>query len=125
MNGTNRTAWGRRGEDSAAAWLALRGYRIVERNARAPFGEIDAVAIHAGFLCLIEIKARRSLRYGLPEEGVTPQKRRRLVRLANWYLQRNPGFQSMPVRFDVVSLLLGPDGAPVETRLIQSAFDAS
>ena len=113
---------GRQGEALAVAYLRKNGYQILERNLRMKFGEIDLVARKAGTLCFVEIKARTSLQFGWPEEGVTAEKQRRLGRLASGYLQRR-GLSEVPVRFDVVSVLLAPDGSGSRIRLIKNAFD--
>ncbi len=120
----SRTALGQRCEEIAVEYLRAQGYRIIERNVRMRFGEIDAVARDGDTLCFVEVRARSSTRFGWPEESVTPLKRRRLVRLAQGYLQRLRGHAG-PVRFDVLSILLGPDGAPVRTRLIKAAFETA
>lgn len=96
---------------------------MLDRNVRARFGEIDVVARDGTTLCFVEVKARSSIRFGWPEESVTAQKRQRLLRLAQWYLQKT-GSRGGPVRFDVLSLLSGPDGAPGRVRLIKGAFEA-
>jgi putative endonuclease len=112
---------GRQGEALAVSMLRRRGYRILGKNVRAKFGEIDLVAQDGKTLCFVEIKTRSSTHLGYPEEGVSSEKRQRLARLAQWYLLRYR--KSGPIRFDVVSILLGPDGHPARTRLIQAAFD--
>ena len=119
----NKTAWGRRGEETAVRLLRENGYRIIGRNVRARFGEIDVVAKQGGAWCFIEVKTRRSVRMGWPEEGVTPAKQRQLSRLASWYLKFHR-LQEIPIRFDVVSVLLDQDGGPARTRLIKGAFEA-
>lgn len=127
----DRTALGRRCEDLAAGYLRQQGYRVLERNVRMRFGEIDVVARDGATLCFVEVRARSSTRLGWPEESVTARKRQRLVRLAQGYLQRLQSSASSshssigPVRFDVLSILLGPDGAPARTRLIKGAFEAA
>ena len=120
----NRTAMGQRCEEIAAEYLRGQGYRIIDRNVRMRFGEIDAVARDGATLCFVEVRARSSTRFGWPEESVTPLKRRRLVRLAQGYLQRLRGSPG-PVRFDVLSILLGPDGTLGRVRLIKGAFEAA
>ena len=120
----SRTALGQRCEEFAAEYLRQQGYRVIERNVRMRFGEIDAVARDGATLCFVEVRARSSTRFGWPEESVTPLKRRRLVRLAQGYLQRLRGSPG-PVRFDVLSILLGPDGAPGRVRLTKGAFEAA
>ena len=115
---------GKRGEAIALRVLKENGYRIVDRNIRARFGEIDLVARDGRWLCFIEVKARSGLSFGWPEEGVTLQKQWRLGRLALWYLQSRR-LTDVPVRFDVLAILLSPEGGPpARTRLIKGAFEA-
>ena len=118
----NKVELGKKGEAAAVKLLQERGYQILGRNVKARFGEIDLVAREGKTLCFVEIKARTGLRFGWPEEAVNFKKRWQLGRLANWYLQAHR-LDSVPVRFDVVSILLSPEGLPVRTRLIKSAFD--
>jgi len=73
------------GESAAAEYLQLRGYEIVERNARTPSGEIDIVARHDGIMVFVEVKTRTSRRYGLPEEAVTPRKQAHMLAAAECY----------------------------------------
>ena len=115
---------GRQGETEAVRYLQSNGYRILERNLRAKFGEIDVVARDGPALCFIEIKTRSSVRFGFPEEAVTVWKRWRLLRLASWYLQRHPNGGHSQVRFDVLSILNGPDRSADRIRLIKGAFEA-
>jgi putative endonuclease len=99
----DRTEMGRRGEDAAAAYLERIGITVEERNWRCPVGEIDIVAREDGCLVLVEVKTRRSERAGTPEEAVSPTKQRKLIRLAQAYIQRS----SVPadsVRFDVIAI---------------------
>ncbi len=121
----NKLLLGRRGEGEAVRFLKKSGYRIIARNLRAKFGEIDVVAQDGPTLCFVEIKTRSSIRFGFPEEAVTAQKRQRLVRLASWYLQSRPSAQPRPVRFDVLSILTGPGNEAARIRLIKGAFEAA
>ena len=121
----NKFLSGRRGEDEAVRFLQENGYRILARNVRAKFGEIDVVARDGATLCFVEIKARSSLRFGLPEEALTADKRRRLVRLAHWYLQRSRSAQVSSFRFDVLALLTDGGRQAARIRLIKGAFEAA
>ncbi|MBI4395247.1 MAG: YraN family protein [Candidatus Omnitrophica bacterium] len=113
---------GRRGEQLGENYLKSRGYQILERNVRSPFGEIDLIARHAGLLVFIEIKTRHGNRFGFPEESVNRRKKDRLIRLASWYLTQYP--KSNPqVRFDILAIDFGE--ANPSFRLIQDAFDLS
>lgn len=90
---------GRRGELSAALWLSLKGYRILGRRVRTPFGEIDLAARRGGVLAIVEVKARPSLAAGL--ESVGPRQQQRLERAAVWYAGAH-GLSGLALRLDVV-----------------------
>jgi putative endonuclease len=108
---------GRQGEETAAAFLRTRGYRILEHNYRCPVGEIDLIAEQNGVLCFVEVKSRSSLAYGSPAEAVNRAKQRHLARAASYYLTTRRSGGDVACRFDVVAVL--PDAEP---ELIQDAF---
>lgn len=111
--------WGFDLEDEAAAFLVQNRYRIVRRNFRGGGSEIDLIAWDGDVLCFIEVRARRSLRFGDPAETVSRAKQRHLVRAAKAYLMRAA---RMPmVRFDVVSVVAPPHG-PRRFVLFRNAF---
>src|SRR2546426_4149410 len=70
--------------------LRRRGYRIRDRNVRCPMGELDLVAEDGGTLVFLEVKTRSTSDYGGPFEAIFPLKRRRLQRLAVYYLSTRP-----------------------------------
>ena len=107
-------------EDVARRKLEAAGYRILESNFRTRAGEIDFVARDGDTLCFIEVKGRRSTRFGSPAEAVTMEKRRRIHRAAEAYLQRRRLSQAV-CRFDVVSIREGVENAGVE--ILRSAFE--
>ncbi|MFO7586232.1 MAG: YraN family protein [Anaerolineales bacterium] len=76
---------GKWGEGAAAEYLTARGYQIVERNVRTPYGEIDLVARIDGFTVFVEVKARTTRRFGLPEEALTKRKLRHMRAAAGHY----------------------------------------
>lgn len=76
-------AWG---ELVAATHLESRGFRILKRNWRCSSGEIDLIAQGGDALHFVEVKTRRGRKMGLPEEGLTPAKSRKLCRLAEIYI---------------------------------------
>ena len=99
---TARQQLGNAGEDAAAAYLASLGYRILGRNVRGPAGEIDIVARDGTTLVFVEVKARRSHRYGSALSAVDYRKRSRLRAAAADYLQFvAPGARA---RFDVLAI---------------------
>jgi putative endonuclease len=111
-------------EELALAFLAEKGYRLVERNfhlGRA--GEIDLVMRDGAVLVFIEVKARRTHLYGLPEEAVTPAKRRQIRRVAEGYVQVR-GITDYQARFDVIAIdyATGVDEQHPEIRHFVDAF---
>jgi putative endonuclease len=78
---------------------------VVERNWRCSAGEIDIVALDQETIVLAEVKTRRSVRKGTPEEAITPAKQRRYAKLAAAYLQA-AGVSEVALRFDVITLLV-------------------
>jgi len=112
----------RTGEDHAARYLASRGYRIRERNYRAPGGaEVDIVAEHRGTLVFVEVKSRSSTDFAQPHESVTPAKQRQIARAASAYLAAREGRERL-TRFDVVEVLLTPQGRVRRITLTAGAF---
>lgn len=112
---------GRQGEDLAAAHLKERGVQIVARNVRCPLGEIDLIGKDRGVIVFVEVKSRVGTARGLPQEAVSPDKQRRLTRLAQWYLKRER-LERQSARFDVIAILW-KDGEP-EITWIVNAFEA-
>ena len=93
-------------EDRAAAFLAGRGYRIIERNFRAKVGEIDIVAMQGEVVVFVEVRSRAGTAFGLPQETIGRDKRRKLLRAAQVYAQARG--LDCPMRFDVIAE--GPGG---------------
>ena len=91
---------GRQAEALAATFLERQGLRILARNWRCRFGEIDLVAKHGAALVFVEVRARSSRSHGGAAESITAAKRRRLVAAANLYLT-STGLDT-PCRFDAL-----------------------
>jgi putative endonuclease len=110
-----RLALGAAGEEQAAAWYRSRGYAVVDRNWRCREGELDLVVRRGSELVFVEVKTRRTDRFGTPAEAVTRAKQRRLRVLARRYLDTTHE-RAGSLRFDVVSILGG------RLEVIQAAF---
>jgi len=82
---TTRRELGDQGEDLAAQALKKQGYKIIERNYLTPIGEVDLIAKQKGVLVFIEVKTRKSQRFGSPAEAVHPAKQAKLRRLADYF----------------------------------------
>ncbi len=111
---------GKKGEELAADYLAKEGYRIVERNYRCVFGEIDIVAEEGNTLVFIEVKSRNSASYGEPKLAVGYRKQRKISTVALHYIEEKQK-QGRSARFDVVSITLSSSGHAIE--LIKNAFE--
>jgi putative endonuclease len=108
----SRERSGRRAETAAALWLQLKGYRILERRARTPLGEIDIVAARKNMLIFVEVKSRANLEAAL--DSVTPELRRRVEQAARLWVGRKRSMQDRLWRFDLV--LLAPGRLPRHMR---------
>ena len=120
MKDTKKITTGKEGEKIAAAYLKKNGYRIIEINFRCSIGEIDIVAKEKDDLVFIEVKTRKSIELGYPEQAVGIRKQKKMSQLALWYLQKRK-IANTNARFDVVAVTLIPEKN--EVRLIKNAFD--
>lgn len=119
---TSPQALGILGEELAFHELRRLGYAVLLRNYECPLGEIDLIAKHRGFLVFVEVKTRSSDAMGTPAEGVTAEKRRQIVRVAQFYLKRY-GIQDAACRFDVAAVSVPPDAEP-RVEVLEAAFGA-
>lgn len=88
--------------------LRARGYRILHRNVRTRFGELDIVAKDGECIVFVEVRTVRSGGI-LPEESITLTKQRRVAALAQRYLQEYAP-EAVDWRADVVAIEIGRDG---------------
>ena len=109
------------GESLAAEHLKARGCKILAKNYRARRGEIDIIVRDGEFIVFVEVKTRRSLRFGLPQEAVTIQKQRQISKVALAYLQAQ-NLLDAPCRFDVIAIHLSPQLELLKLEQIESAF---
>ena len=112
-------ATGASGEIQAYHFLRQNGYRIVARNYRRRFGEIDLIGWDKDILAFVEVKTRLSCERGRPENAVNWAKQRQICRVANEYRARHQ-LRDINYRFDIVSI----QGSGGESRpfLIKGAF---
>ena len=98
-----RQRLGTAGEDLACAELERLGYRVIERNYRSRFGEIDIVAADGDTVVFVEVKTKTSGDFGDPVEEVTPQKQRQIASMGEEYHSFHCRHDT-PCRFDVVAV---------------------
>jgi len=117
-----RQHYGRAAEEAAARYLLRGGWRLLGRNVRVGRGELDIVARRGPVLAFVEVKARRTLTCGAPEDAVGAAKRRQVARLAELWLAARPwalkGIDE--VRFDIVAV--DSRTFPSEIRHLPAAF---
>ena len=96
---------GRMSEWLAAAVLLAKGYRILGRRLRTPFGEIDLIAVRGRRLAFVEVK-RRATRLDA-EAAITPRQAGRIARAAEFWVSRNPVYRDHEQGLDVVFVTPG------------------
>ncbi|MEN4013412.1 MAG: YraN family protein [Bellilinea sp.] len=84
---SKRQKFGAWGESIAAAFIKNRGYILLGRNVRTPYGEVDLVASLGDTIIFFEVKTRSNDEYGLPEEAVNQRKLEHLINAAQHYLE--------------------------------------
>lgn len=90
------------GEDLACAYLRLKGYKILMRNHRTGFGEIDIIATKRKTLIFIEVKSRRHLEDAL--FALSPFQQKRILNAAKSFLSVNPRYCEQEIRFDFLAI---------------------
>lgn len=113
-----RIELGALGERLAAEYLVAAGLTIIARNWRCRYGEIDLIAVepHCGAVVFVEVKTRTGDGFGGIEQAVTPQKVRRLRRLAGlWLADQDQSWAD--VRIDVIGIRIGRNRSPELSHL--------
>ncbi|MFZ3089299.1 MAG: YraN family protein [Nitrospirota bacterium] len=115
----SQKTFGETGEEMAVAFLKEKGYRIVEKNYRTPFGEIDIIAHDGPILVFLEVKARRNPTFATPLLAVNRRKQQHIVKSAMSYLF-SKRIKDKGCRFDVVAITISDD---VKIELFKNAFE--
>jgi len=114
-----RRALGQQGEEIAALYLQQQGYKILARNYRSRYGELDIICHKNGIIVFVEVKTRSSQRFGSPEEAITSTKIQHIKKVALIYLaEKKMAYQE--IRFDVITILM-QDNKP-RLNHIEAAF---
>jgi putative endonuclease len=115
-----RQQFGKKSENLAVWYLKKNGYKIIEQNYRTPLGEIDIIAKEKKTIVFVEVKSRRSIRYGNPKWAVTPKKQRKISMVALQYLKSTRQMDAK-ARFDVVAVMSNRDQPQIE--IVKNAFE--
>jgi len=118
-----RKKLGKLGEDTACRFLKMHRYKIIERNFRSRFGEIDIIAKdnQGDILVFVEVKTRMGDIFGLPEESVIYSKQQKLIKTVLFYLQGKREFADMDFRIDVMGIEVDQDCRRARVKHIKNA----
>ncbi len=103
--GLHNKKLGIKGEKKARRYLKLRFWKILEKNFKCPFGEVDIIAKRGRVVAFVEVKTRLSDKFGMPSEAVNAEKRRRYVMCAKYYFSGKT--IDCTVRFDIIEVFKG------------------
>lgn len=119
-----RRTLGQAGERRAASFLAAKGYRILQQNARTPLGELDIIARSPdGVLVFVEVRTRKGPRAAIAAvESIDQRKQRRLADLVVEYLAANDLDET--ARIDVVAVAVDQRGRISSIQHLENAVGA-
>jgi putative endonuclease len=112
------------GERVACDFLGKNGYHIIEKNYRCPGGEIDIIARQEDTLVFIEVRTKKSVQFGSPEESITPVKMERLRTVAAHYGQNHDNLPAL-WRIDVVAIQMDRRDRVTRIEIIENAVDGA
>lgn len=115
---------GEAAEQDAYQYLLSKGLKLITKNYRSKFGEIDIIMQDGQSLVFVEVRYRKNNLFGSGAESITPSKQKKLIRTANYYLQQHPKTSQFATRFDVISMSKKTNSNNSEIDWIQNAFPA-
>jgi putative endonuclease len=124
MKNLFRKLLGDRGERVAVRFLKQQGCRIIAKQYRNTYGEVDIIAQDGSTMVFVEVKTRTSANDGQPFEAVDLRKQEKITRVALAWLKQH-GRLEQPARFDVVSILWPDDKREPQIQHFRNAFEAT
>lgn len=118
---SNNKSVGKLGEDLGCQYLKDNGFKIIEVNFYSHWGELDIVAEKKSVIHFVEVKTRRSKKYGMPSEAVTYGKLKRLKRTIDYYIIKNK-LQNRKMAIDVIGIILSSNSLPPEIRFYENVW---
>jgi putative endonuclease len=107
----SRLQTGSASEGLAVEYLHAQGLVVLARNVRCRAGELDLVCLDGDVLAIVEVRQRAKIDFGGALASVTWRKQRKLIRATQFFLQRQAGWRSHVMRFDVLAVEGVPGGA--------------
>ena len=122
---TEKRKTGNAGENAAAKFLRKHGYRILERNYAELGAEIDIIAKNREYYVFVEVKTRtlghQSPKEPRPASSVTPDKQKKIITVAKWYLGTVP--KGRKIRFDIIEVYLDEKREVQRIMHLENAFN--
>ncbi|MCS7046787.1 MAG: YraN family protein [Gemmataceae bacterium] len=118
-----RRWFGFRCERVAARYLTSLGYRIVRRNYRCAFGELDLIALDRDTIVFVEVRSSESMAVDRVAASVDFRKQRRLCRIATYFLKQRR-LLNHAARFDVITVCWPPTATEPKIDHFRNAFEA-
>ena len=122
MKNLFRKLLGDRGERAAVRFLKQQKYRILAKQHRNGFGEIDIIAQDRETTVFVEVKTRTTADDGKPFEAVDRRKQEKLTRAALAWLKKHRRLEQA-ARFDIVSIVWPGDGSEPQLTHYRNAFE--
>jgi putative endonuclease len=118
----NNREKGNLGEEMAEKFLTSQNCKIIARNFRKRTGEIDLIAEDRNMnqLVFVEVKLRKSFKFGLPEESITYQKKQKIINTALHFLAENNLKNLSSWRIDLIAVKLKESGELKEIKQIKN-----
>ena len=116
---TGLGAWG---ETEAERFVTKNGYRLLSKNFRSRYGEIDLIAREEEILCFVEVKTRSKSAGVSGTEAMGSLKQQKLIGLAKGYCQLH-GLKNVPIRFDLLLVTPQAAGKTTKIQLIKGVFE--
>ena len=113
---------GKHYERKAAALVKRNGLTVLKRNFSCKLGEIDLICMDGDSVVFIEVRFRSHSQFGSAVSSVTPAKRAKLQRSAQWFLQLHPDLARRSCRFDVLAFTADKNGGADDVQWIKNAF---
>jgi putative endonuclease len=112
---------GRVAEDAAALWLEEHGWKVLDRNVRRPFGELDIVVLKGPTLGFVEVRSHTGDYLDWATDSINVEKQDKVRRMANWYLEMHPTIGREAI-FIAVGVKLDGAGHAVVEEVVEDAF---
>ncbi len=116
-----RRSRGKEAENIACKFIKRHGLKVIKKNFRSKFGEIDIIALDKNTLVFLEVRSVSSLKFGLPEESITSSKKRKLVNTAQVFIKNNETMKKYSYRFDFIGIVWKTDKPDI--KWIKNVFE--